>query len=179
MVKITKPEMLSADGSRRKGDFINSVKLLFLLAVIGAVMSLMMYLNSQTQLKAANARLAAAEQQLADYKNNPSAASAQETQDLISKVSLLVVLPQDEQPTVATVTDLSKLQDQPFFANARLGDKVLIYTNAKKAILYRPGENKIIEIAPLNLGDPTSGGTTTTGTASKAPVKKTNQTNTP
>lgn len=76
----------------------------------------------------------------------------QEAKDLIEKVSKLVVLPQDETPTIATVSDVEKLKDQPFFANAKNGYKVLIYTNAKKAILYDPFENKIVEIAPVNLG---------------------------
>ncbi len=65
------------------------------------------------------------------------------------------MLPQDEQPTIATVTDLAKLQGQPFFANAQVGDKVLIYSRAGKVILYRPGENKIIELAPINISTTT------------------------
>ena len=60
-------------------------------------------------------------------------------------------LPQ-EVPTVATVSDVSKLKNQAFFANAKNGDKVLIYQNAKKAILYRPSSNKIVEFGPINLG---------------------------
>lgn len=51
----------------------------------------------------------------------------------------------DETPTIATVSDITKLQGQPFFAKAQNGDKVYVYSNAKKAILYRPSENKIIE----------------------------------
>lgn len=50
--------------------------------------------------------------------------------------------------------DPEKLRDQPFFANAQRGDKVLIYANAKKAILYNPPSNKIIEVAPVNIGNP-------------------------
>jgi hypothetical protein len=70
---------------------------------------------------------------------------------LVAAVSKLIVLPASEQPTIATVADLSKLQGQPFFANAQVGDKVLIYSQAGKAILYRPSENKIIELAPLDV----------------------------
>jgi hypothetical protein len=76
----------------------------------------------------------------------------QANKELVTAVGRLLVLPTDESPTIATVTDLAKLQDQPFFANALVGDRVLIYANAKKAILYRESENKVIELAPLNIG---------------------------
>jgi len=72
-----------------------------------------------------------------------------EAQSVIKKVSQLIELPDNEEPTVATVSDKNKLQDQPFFTNAENGDKVLIYTQAKKAILYRPSINKIIDVAPI------------------------------
>ena len=76
-----------------------------------------------------------------------------EADKLISEVSLLIALPTDEKPTVATVTDLEKVKDQPFFKNAKNGDKVLIYTNAKKAILYRPSEKRIIEVGAVNINN--------------------------
>lgn len=70
----------------------------------------------------------------------------------VSQVGRLMVLPTDETPTMATVSDPEKLKDQPFFTNAKTGDKVLIYSNARKAILYSPTQDKIIEVAPVNLG---------------------------
>jgi len=38
-----------------------------------------------------------------------------------------------------------------FFKEATIGDKILIYEKAGKAILYNPKINKIIEIAPFDL----------------------------
>lgn len=83
---------------------------------------------------------------------NPSATANAEAKQLIKEVGVLMVLPATEQPTIATVSDVTKLADQPFFANAKNGDKVLIFTQSKKAILYRESINKIIEVAPVNLG---------------------------
>jgi hypothetical protein len=83
---------------------------------------------------------------------NPAASSNTQTKELIAEVGKLMVLPANEQPTVATVSDIKKLADQPFFAHAQNGDKVLIYTQSKKAILYRESINKIIEVAPVNIG---------------------------
>ena len=70
---------------------------------------------------------------------------------LLANLAQFIVLPADEEPSIATVTDPEKLRGQQFFANARQGDKVVIYVKAQKAILYRPSENKVIDVAPLNL----------------------------
>lgn len=86
-------------------------------------------------------------------KNNASQPTSQdETNRLVEEVGKLIELPQDEQPTVATITDITKLASQPFFQNAKNGDKVLIYSNAKKAILYDPLAKKVIDVAPINVG---------------------------
>ena len=87
-----------------------------------------------------------------DLKNNPQKIAQEEIIDIVKKVGELIMLPEGETPTVATVTDPEQLRDQSFFAKTKVGDKVLIYTNARKAILYRPDQHKIIEVAPLNIG---------------------------
>ncbi len=84
---------------------------------------------------------------------NPKQIAQQEVKDLVSMVGKLIDLPKGEDPTIATITDEKKLKDQLFFANSKNGDKVLLYTKAKKAILYRPSTNKIIEVAPINIGE--------------------------
>lgn len=83
---------------------------------------------------------------------NPAVVSESEAKQLIAKVNKLVLLPTDETPTIATVSDPEKLKDQSFFAEAKVGYKVLVYTNAKKAILYDPESGKIVTMAPVNTG---------------------------
>lgn len=94
--------------------------------------------------------------------NNPTVSAKAETQELINKVGKLTLLPSSEAPTIATVSDVSKLAGQSFFKNAQNGDKVLIYTKAKKAYLYRPSTDRIINIAPVNLGNTNSNSSTPT-----------------
>lgn len=72
----------------------------------------------------------------------------QEINSIVAKVNKIMILP-DEMPTIATVTDNTKLADQVFFRNAQNGDKVLIYSKSSRAILYRPKNNKIIEVASV------------------------------
>mgnify|MGYP001592499805 CR=1 FL=1 len=88
---------------------------------------------------------------------DPQKSAQQELNDIVADVGRLMVLPADETPTLATVSDPEKLKNQPFFANAQKGDKVLVYPISRKAILYSPSLNKIIEVAPVNTG----GGDTT------------------
>lgn len=103
--------------------------------------------------------------------SDPQQAAKDEATRVKDLVAQLADVPADESPTVATVNDASKLQSQAFFKNAKNGDKVLIFTKAKKAYLYRPSTNKLIEVAPINIGDsqkqsetPASTTTTTTKT---------------
>jgi len=107
--------------------------------------------------------------------SNPSASSNAQAKVLVDEVGKLMVLPTGEQPTVATISDITKLADQPFFANAKNGDKVLIYTQAKKAILFRESLNKIVEVAPVNLGSgaPVVNPVAVTTTPTTAPVAAT------
>jgi hypothetical protein len=76
-----------------------------------------------------------------------------ETEKLITRLSQFMELPQGEAPTLATVTDKTKLEGQDFFMKAENGDQVLIYKAAGKAILFRPSTGKIVNFAPVNTKD--------------------------
>jgi hypothetical protein len=85
---------------------------------------------------------------------NPQQAAQDEAKKWVAAVGKLMVLP-DELPIIATVADPEKLAGQPFFQNAQKGDKVLIYNNAKKAVLYSPEDDRIVDVAPLSIGNST------------------------
>lgn len=95
-------------------------------------------------------------------RNNPAISGAEESKDLVEEIGKIMLLPDGELPTVATVTDPSALADQVFFANAQVGYKVLVYSLAKKAVLYDPVNHRIIEVGPISVSDaPVDEGTTT------------------
>ena len=92
---------------------------------------------------------------LKDNVNGNTNAKAEKTilkekNNLISKIGELYVLPGGEIPTIATVSDPQVLKDKGFFLESIMGDKVLIFTKAKKAVLYRPSLGKIIDIVSIN-----------------------------
>lgn len=115
------------------------VGLILIISLIGGVYYFF-FRGPTPQVKPADTKVVAEETQVA---------AAQEVKDVIAAVGKHIVLPKGEEPTVATVTDPEKLKDQAFFANAKEGYKVLIYTQARKAYLYDPTRDKLIEVAPI------------------------------
>jgi len=91
-------------------------------------------------------------------RNNPQALGLLKGKEILDKeeaafvvkVGKSISLP-DEKPIVASVADLDKLAGQPFFKNAKEGDKVLIYANSKKVILYRSEEERVVEVGAINI----------------------------
>lgn len=139
------PQTLTQGLRNQPSSPLSSRKWLWVVVVISGLIviaALGMFLMTRQQLNEVK-------QDLAQQQDDPTLKIREENKQLIAEVGKLIVLPADEEPTIATVSDLDKLKDQPFFAKAQLGDKVLIYTNAKKAILFRPLDEKIIELAPL------------------------------
>lgn len=82
---------------------------------------------------------------------DPNAEAQKMTAELVGVLGKLMELPADETPTVATISDKEKLAGQVFFKNAENGDILFAYTNAMKAILYRPSTNKIVNVAPISI----------------------------
>jgi len=92
------------------------------------------------------------------YENRAAPAARQEqikkdTAKLIKLVGRHVLLPVGEEPKMATIVDAEKLRkDQPdFYANAKNGDEVLIYFISKKAFIYDPVNDIVINIGPVLL----------------------------
>ncbi|MBP6038417.1 MAG: hypothetical protein KA604_03730 [Candidatus Saccharimonas sp.] len=106
--------------------------------------------------------------QYLDLKNNPQQVQDNKMLAVKEKVAGLIALPSDEKPTLMTVTDVTKLKDQPFFKNAQNDDVVLIFPQAKKAIIYREKENKLINVGPIAItSDAAKAGTANQSTTEK------------
>lgn len=100
--------------------------------------------------------------------DNSASANQDEVNRLTQQIGQFFQLPTGETPTLATVSDASKVRNQAFFKDAQNGDKVLLYSKAGEAILYRPSTKKIIAVAPVNLsGNDTSNSSTSTTNVAK------------
>lgn len=120
-----------------KGFSATLLIILFIVLLVGA--GVVGYLFYQEKQKPDNSV------ELADY----------EVQQMKSEIGKLILLPSDQEPTVATIVDIEKLKETnpTFYKNASNGDKILVYTD--KAILYDPDNNIILDVAPI-VTDPSS-----------------------
>jgi cytoskeletal protein RodZ len=65
------------------------------------------------------------------------------------RLQKLILLPTNETPTIATVSDATKLSSQVFFKDAHDGDRFFVYNKSQKAVLYRPSTNMIINVQTI------------------------------
>lgn len=85
------------------------------------------------------------------YQNKKnSSGGVNELESILSKLDKVIELP-TESPTLATVNDKNKLPQEPFYKKAQNGDKVLLFNEARKAILYRPTTGKILEYITVSV----------------------------
>lgn len=91
----------------------------------------------------------------------------------IAAVSKHMVLPEGDEPVLATVTDAETLAtQQAFFAGVANGDQLLLFPRNVKAILYSPSRDKIVNVGPIQQDQVAAVGTSkATSTASKKPVE--------
>jgi len=77
-----------------------------------------------------------------------------EITDLKEKIGKLILLPTNEEPVVATIVDSEKLKtEQPFYKDAQNGDKLLVYQQEKKAIIYSPSKNILVNVGTVFFDD--------------------------
>ena len=73
-----------------------------------------------------------------------------QTEELLNKLKVHAVVPGDEDPIIATVTDADALKKQSaFYELAKNGDSVIIYAKAKKAYLYDSTADRVLNIGPV------------------------------
>lgn len=54
-----------------------------------------------------------------------------------------------EKPSVTTVTDASRLSNKELASRAKNDDKLLIYAESKRIVIFRPSSSKIVDILTI------------------------------
>ena len=90
-------------------------------------------------------------------QNVPAQNASNPAAQVISAVDKHMLLPANEQPVLAQVSDPRALLGNRFFRNALVGDDVLVYCKSQLSILYSPTRDKIIEVLPQALSEACTG----------------------
>ncbi len=104
--------------------------------------------------------------------------SEKQVASIVKKISKLIVVPSDEKPMIVPILNADELiAEQRFYIGSEDGDYVIVYPNAKKAIIYRESENKLINVGPVIVDQPatttTQQSTTTQTESATTSAKKT------
>lgn len=80
----------------------------------------------------------------------PEARAKAETVKLVKEVKKLMILPDTDVPAIFDVQDPTLLaSQQAFFVGAEKGDKLLVYPQIGKAIIYSPSRHIIVNVGPV------------------------------
>lgn len=82
----------------------------------------------------------------------PGPVDLQNVEDVKKLIGKHYLLPVDEQPALLTIEDKTKVKSE-FLRRAENGDKLIVYKDNKKVILYRPSSDQIIEVGPVSMAD--------------------------
>ncbi len=78
-----------------------------------------------------------------------AAKNQEESDRVVSSLSLVLYTESEDQPTVARIEDPEVLRaaNKDFYKNAQAGDYLVLYPN--RAIIYRESENLVVNVAPI------------------------------
>ncbi|MDP3880703.1 MAG: hypothetical protein Q8Q32_00785 [bacterium] len=72
--------------------------------------------------------------------------------NVIAAVRRHIVLPEDEEPLVATIINVDELiAEQPFYQGASNGDILIIYGSVAKALIYDPRADRLVNVGPVEV----------------------------
>lgn len=98
-----------------------------------------------------------------------------QNQTLISEISKIMILPAEQNPLFYEITDPSALVAvQPFFTGSEKGDKLVVFPQSGKALIYSTTRHVIVNAGPIQFDSQTQAQTKQPTQAAQAstPVKK-------
>ncbi len=77
-----------------------------------------------------------------------AATPEEEARGVRDEVAQVMLLPEEE-ALVSEIEDAANVRTQAFFANVENGDKVLVFPEAAKIVLYRPSTKQVVNTGPI------------------------------
>lgn len=80
-----------------------------------------------------------------------------EVASVLKKLERHIILPTDEQPEIGRIDDpIEAVKNQPFVTGAQKGDLLIVYVKARRAIVYSPSRDIIVNVGPISFDSRTT-----------------------
>jgi cell division septation protein DedD len=123
-------------------------RLLNLILLIGIIAAIALFVRSEMKNRQAAQQLQQTQQELETIRKSTNANGEEVAKQVLDKVRKLIDVPNEPAPTVATIVDVEKLKEaNEFYKNAKNGNNLII--TDKRAILYDPERNVIVDVVPV------------------------------
>lgn len=127
---------------RRRGGLFN------LVLIVGIIVTISLYIWAEQERRETEQKLGQTAQELEEIKRSAQTSGQEVADQVLGKLRQHIDLPTDPQPTVATIIDADALRKTNEFYNpAKNGDHLII--TEKRAILYDPKRNVILDVVPV------------------------------
>jgi hypothetical protein len=111
---------------------------------------------AEQQRRDALGKLEQTEQQLQEIRESTERSGQQVADEVLGKVRTHISLPDELEPTVATIIDVDRLREtSDFYKNAKNGDHLIL--TETRAILYDPEIDRIVDVVPVLLNPEDTG----------------------
>lgn len=133
-----------ASPKRRRRGGLSILLIIILIAVIG------LFAWAEMQRREAKQRLEQTTAELEEIRKNTQRGGQEVANEVLGKLRKHMVVPEEPQPTVATIVDVDRLKEaNEFYSAAENGDHLII--TDKRAILYDPDRDVILDVVPVRL----------------------------
>lgn len=121
-----------------------------LLLLIVVVIAIGLFTWAEKQRREVAGKLEQTEAELEEIRKSTQRGGAEVAKEVLAKVRSHIVVPEEPQPTVATIIDINRLKEASEFYNvADNGDHLII--TEKRAILYDPDRDIILDVVPVRI----------------------------
>lgn len=127
----------------KQGSKTFTIILLIAIAVVAVL-----FVRAERDRREAEQKLQETTQKLEEIKKSSENSGAEAAKRILEKVRMLIDVPAEPEPTVATITDVEALRKtNDFYKKAENGDNLII--TKERAILYDPDKNIILDVVPV------------------------------
>lgn len=119
-----------------------------LILVVIIIMAVALFIWAEQNRRDTAQKLEETSRQLREIQESSANNGEEVANEVLEKVSVLIDIPMDPRPTVATINDIDRLKEaNKFFEVAKNGDYLIL--TGSRAVLYDPDRNIVLDVAPF------------------------------